>query len=279
MAAASQHQVRAFYADLVTRSAGVADDRLRAAFATVPREQFLPPRPWQVYTRGGYVTTPSDDPVYLYQDTVVAILPERGLNNGQPSLHATCLTALAPQPGETAVHIGIGMGYYTALLTELVGPQGRVEAIEIDADLAKQSERRLAERANVTVHCRSGFTPPIPAADVIYVNAGVTAPSLAWLDALKPAGRLLFPLTPGEGGGGMLLVTHTSTGYAARFVSPVWIIPCVGGQDEGEAECLRLAYDDGHWREVRQLYRDGTVPDDTCWYYGDGWWLSTRELA
>ena len=226
MAAANLDQVRAFYADLVTSSARVDDDRLRAALATVPREQFLPAPPWRIYTQGGYVTTPGDDPVFVYQDNVIAILPDRGLNNGQPTLHATCLAALAPQPGETAVHIGIGMGYYTALLSELVGPQGRVEAIEIDADLAKQAARCLGERKNVAVHCRSGLAPPIPPADVIYVNAGVTAPSLAWLDALKPAGRLLFALTPGTGGGGMLLVTNTSPGYAARFVSPVWIIPC-----------------------------------------------------
>ena len=49
---------------------------------------------------GGYRTTPDPDPVYLYTDDVIGILPERNLNNGQPSLHAALIAAAAPQPGE-----------------------------------------------------------------------------------------------------------------------------------------------------------------------------------
>jgi hypothetical protein len=39
---------------------------------------------------------PSRNPVYLYDDVMVAIIPERHLNNGQPSLHSA-LIASAPQ--------------------------------------------------------------------------------------------------------------------------------------------------------------------------------------
>ena len=52
---------------------------------------------------GGYRATPDPDPVYLYTDDVIGILPERNLNNGQPSLHAALIAAAAPQPGE---HVG-----------------------------------------------------------------------------------------------------------------------------------------------------------------------------
>ena len=45
------------------------------------------------------------------------------INNGQPVLHAVGLSALNPQPGEMAVHIGAGTGYYTAILARLVGPR------------------------------------------------------------------------------------------------------------------------------------------------------------
>ena len=73
---------------------------------------------------GGYRATPDPDPVYLYTDDVIGILPERNLNNGQPSLHAALIAAAAPQPGEHVVHVGAGVGYYTAILAELVGARG-----------------------------------------------------------------------------------------------------------------------------------------------------------
>ena len=43
----------------------VNDDRLVRAFATVPRERFVGPGPWQVITASGYIETPSDDPAFL----------------------------------------------------------------------------------------------------------------------------------------------------------------------------------------------------------------------
>ena len=34
------------------------------------------------------------------------------------------IAAAAPQPGEHVVHVGAGVGYYTAILAELVGRYG-----------------------------------------------------------------------------------------------------------------------------------------------------------
>ena len=64
------------------------------------------------------------------------IVPERSLNNGQPWLHAMLIAAAAPWPGEHVVHIGAGVGYYTAILAHLVGDTERVTAIEFDGGLA-----------------------------------------------------------------------------------------------------------------------------------------------
>ena len=82
---------RRFYAELVVRSAGSANARLVDAFAQVPRERFVGPGPWHVFVGDGYITTPTDDPRFLYQDVLIALAPERNINNGQPSLHARCL--------------------------------------------------------------------------------------------------------------------------------------------------------------------------------------------
>jgi protein-L-isoaspartate O-methyltransferase len=99
---------------------GVGDPRVEAAFAAVAREDFL--GPWHIVRwGGGYPATPDADAVYLYTDDVIGILPERNLNNGQHSLHAALITAATPRPGERVVHVSAGVGYYTAILAELVG--------------------------------------------------------------------------------------------------------------------------------------------------------------
>ena len=76
--------VRRAYAKHVLANADVDDTNLEAAFAAVHREHFLGPGPWPMLRwPSRYVPTPSDDPVYLYQDALVGIIPERSLNNGR----------------------------------------------------------------------------------------------------------------------------------------------------------------------------------------------------
>jgi protein-L-isoaspartate(D-aspartate) O-methyltransferase len=268
---------RSFFANLVTANAGVplGDSRLAAAFGSTPRERFVGPGPWRVFTSVGYINTPSDDPAFLYQDIVIALIEEGQINNGQPALHAYCLAALKVKEGEAVVHIGAGTGYYTAVLARLVGPAGSVFAYEIEEKLAARAKENLAEFPNVTVQLRSGAVGPLPSCNIIYVNAGATAPLDVWLDALRPGGRLLFPLTPAEGPGGMLLVTRGANDtFDARILLPVMFIPCVGARDEETAKKLSEAFKKGTMREVRSLRRR-TPPDKTCWCSGQGWWLST----
>ncbi|MDP6705703.1 MAG: rRNA adenine N-6-methyltransferase family protein [Alphaproteobacteria bacterium] len=270
---------RRFYAELVTTSAKADDARLTEAFASVRREDFLGPGPWRIFTPGGYIDTPSDDPAFLYQDILVGLIEERGLNNGQPSLHAAALDAAAPGSGERVLHIGCGAGYYTAILAELAGQDGQVQALEIDPSLAAEAGANLAAWPQATVSHRSGTTPQLPESDVIYVNAGATAPHQAWLAALRPGGRLIFPLVPGWDLGGILLVRREASGLSARFVSRASFIACDGGQDEGTAERLRDAFRGDDWNEVRSLRLTPEAPDDSCWFAGEGWWLSKRALT
>ena len=51
------------------------------------RGSFVGPGPWKVFAGSNYVETPTDDAAFLYQDVVVALAPERRINNGEPSLH------------------------------------------------------------------------------------------------------------------------------------------------------------------------------------------------
>lgn len=269
--------LRSYYARLIAGKAGTDDPRLIEAFTTIERERFVGPGPWKVNDfLGGYIDTPSDDPVYLYQDVVVALVTERRLNNGEPQLHARCLAALQINGGETAVHIGAGTGYYTAILAHLVGPTGTVIAYEIDQDLAAKAAANLTPWPNVAIKAQSATADSLPLCDIVYVSAGATRPPDAWLDALQPGGRLLFPLTPNVGLGGMLLVKRaTANMFDARFVQPATFIYCEGARDSGEGDELVKAFALGTWRQVKSLHRNAS-PDDSSWYAGDGWWLSTH---
>jgi protein-L-isoaspartate(D-aspartate) O-methyltransferase len=268
---------RAFYADLVTSAAKGRDARVFAAFREVPRERFFGPGPWRIFTvDGGYISTPNDDPVFVYQDTLVALDEARGINNGLPSLHARCLNAVLPRAGETVIHVGGGSGYYSAILAHLVGKDGTVETFEIEPELAARCARNLADRPNVRVRERSALSPPLDPADVIYVCAGLPFVPALWLDALRPGGRLILPLTPGSGWGAMLKVTRHDQGYAAAFFAPAMFIPCVATSEADAIDILTAAFGRGDSEEVRSLRRSPEPPDDSCWLAGEGWWLSTK---
>ena len=138
--------VRRAYARQMLAIANVCNDRLEQVFATVRREDFLGDEPWRI-ARGPAL--PVNDPVYVYQDVVLALAPERGVNNGSPSLHAKMLNDLAVEPGQHIAHIGAGAGYYTAILAELTGRSGRVTAIEFDFPPCRKcprQSRRLEQR-------------------------------------------------------------------------------------------------------------------------------------
>jgi protein-L-isoaspartate(D-aspartate) O-methyltransferase len=267
---------RETFARNVTADAGVHDARLREAFAALPREKFLGTGPWEIARtrRGGYACSESDDPRHVYVDALIALDPAHNVNNGKPSAHAAWIEALDLKPGERVVHIGAGTGYYTAILAELVGPSGHVEAFEIDPALASRARGCLADRANVALRERSGAAGVLPPADAIYVNAGATAPLDLWLDALAPGGRLLFPLTDEGGAGGMLLVTRSkSLGWAAHFVSGAAFIDMSGGRQSQAAKAVRAAFRSGGADAVRSLWRDERREAED-WLRGEGWRLS-----
>src|SRR4030088_2240728 len=137
--------IRAAYARQILAAARIMDNtRLEAALSATRREDFLGAGPWWIRRLRDYVTTPDADPVYLYTDDLVGILPERHLNNGQPSLHAHLIHQASPAAGAHVVHIGTGTGYYTALLAHLAGSSGRIPRIEFETHHPEHAQPNLA---------------------------------------------------------------------------------------------------------------------------------------
>jgi protein-L-isoaspartate(D-aspartate) O-methyltransferase len=277
--------LRRAFAQQVLASVGVSDARLEDAFARVERERYLGPGPWQIVRASGYEPTPDADSAHLYADLLVGIIPERRLNNGMPSYHAHLMAHAAVQPGEHVVHIGAGVGYYTAILAELVGPAGRVSAVEYDADLAQRAAANLAALPNVRVLQGDGFAMAFDAADVIYVNAGTTGPAETWLDSLRDGGRLILPLTarrvtpvdskvPLSCHGAVFRITRDGEAFGATWLSAVGVYPCEGGRDDEAERALDTALRHGGFKDVKRLYRTGKLPADQCWLRSSVWSLA-----
>jgi protein-L-isoaspartate(D-aspartate) O-methyltransferase len=174
-------------------------------------------------------------------------------------------------------------GYYSAILAEIVGREGRVTAIEIDPQLAVRARDNLFPWPQATVVLADGlvFRSEQPA-DAIVVNAGVSDIAMTWLDMLSADnGQLLVPLTNSDGFGGFLLIERHGEArrYPAQFVSLAGIIHCVGGRDAAAEKLLKSAV--ARWRmtNIRSLRRAPDEPDNTCWLAGAGWWLSTASVS
>ena len=278
--------VRRAYAKQVTMRYNTAHPRVEAAFAAVRREAFLGPGPWPLLRFHPYVATPDDDPVYLYQDLLIGLVPERRLNNGEPSGHAMLMAQANPQPGDHVVHIGAAVGYYTAILAHMVGSGGRITAIECEPGLAARLAANFAGQPNVRALPGDGAQTNFDAADIIYVNAGATRPANIWLDRLNDGGRLILPLTSDKGfgenpenipiqrRGAVFRIERRREEFLAKWISAVAIFPCEGARDPGSERALAAAFEKGGWERVTRLYRRGDVPDEQCWLKAPDWALA-----
>lgn len=275
-------EIRRFFGRLMAWASRSDDPRLAEVFARVPREAFLPPGPWQIRLHGDYLTTPDADPAYLYQNAVVALDAANGVNIGEPFLHAAWIGAVAPRPGEAVAHVGAGSGYYTAMLSLLVQPGGRVEAFEIDPARAAMARANLAAFDGVRVHHADATVAPVPPSDLIYVNAGVVAPPAAWLRALRtPAGRdsptanarIILPWRPAEHIGLAIVTTRRGAGFAVAPLMAAWFIPCVGASSTDV--CLRAPDRAEAWSARSAWLTADRIPDESAVaIYRDVWFSS-----
>ncbi|MEW6435809.1 MAG: protein-L-isoaspartate O-methyltransferase [Pseudomonadota bacterium] len=267
-------EVRSFHAKMMAAASNSADERLERIFEMVPREAFLGPGPWRIMGHNlRYLETPSADPVHIHQNVVVALDAAKGINNGEPFLHAAWIGAAAPKAGDTICHIGAGTGYYTALLSLLALPQGSVYAFEIDENLVRRARKYLEPFEGVSVTHGDATVSSLPAADLIYVNAGVVAPPPPWLTALKPGGRMIFPWKPAEGVEFAMLVTRADTSFAVRPLMPVRFIPCIGASDSSQCKRVPSLLEA---QAIRSVWLTGDrKPDETAVAIFPDIWFST----
>jgi protein-L-isoaspartate(D-aspartate) O-methyltransferase len=277
---------RPFYADEIDALADLKTAGLPEALAFVPREQFLRPGPWAVRGENdmrGPRQTKDADPRRVYHNYSIAIDAARMLFNGAPGVVLPAIDALTLRPGHRVLHVGAGLGYYSAVMGHVVGSGGRVLAVEVDEGLAREARDNLASMPWVELLRGDAAAPVAEAFDAIFVSAGVTHPQPAWLDALAVGGRMVLPLTvtmPAMGplGKGFLTLCakNADESFTARPLSMTAIYSGIGLRDESINGQLGQAMMRTPFPTFTRLRRDPHDPGPQCWLHATDFCLAVK---
>lgn len=277
---------RRFYAEELQATSNLTSAALVEALARVPREAFLRPGPWLVVGAGDLFAVPRPtadaDPRHVNHNLSVAIDAGRQLFNGAPGLVALGIEALSISAGSRVLHIGCGLGYYSAIVAHCAGPTGRVLAFEVDEQLACEARANLAPFPTVEVRCGDASGAFDERFDAILCNAGITHPPAGWLDALAPGGRMVVPITasfaPGMplGKGLMVSIAKGPTGdaFEAKLLTFVMIYSAVGIRDETLNARIGEALKRNPMPRLSRLRRDAHDPEPGCWLHCDSFCLA-----
>ena len=114
---------------------------------------------------------------------------------------------LAPRPGERVLEVGPGTGYYAVPLAGWLGPDGRLDVLDLQQEMLDHTARRARE-AGVAVHPRQGDATRLPYDDASF-DAALLVTVLGEIPdqeqalrelrrVLKPAGRLVVGELAGD---------------------------------------------------------------------------------
>jgi len=164
----------------IDRELGPFDPRHLEALIAVPRERFVRP--------GDVERSAADMPLPLDDEGLATI--------SAPHAYLLSFRLLELGPGDSLLEFGAGSGYGAALAAFIVGSEGRVVTVEIDAALFAWARGALADRPNVEVrHADATAAGSAPAgAPKVVATFAVGALPPAWLDALPEGGKLVAPV-------------------------------------------------------------------------------------
>jgi protein-L-isoaspartate(D-aspartate) O-methyltransferase len=198
------------------RRRGIDDERVLAAMAEVPREEFVPP----THRRRAYA------------DSALPI--GAGQTISQPWIVAAICQALSVQGDERVLEVGTGSGYSAAVLARLAA---EVITMERHPELGREAEQLLARLGvtNVEVVVGDGSLglPERAPFEAIGVHATAPVPPARLLSQLAEGGRLVVPIASR---GADILTAYRRRGEELESVviGPCRFVPLIG--DEGYSE-------------------------------------------
>ncbi|HET8954443.1 MAG TPA: protein-L-isoaspartate(D-aspartate) O-methyltransferase [Solirubrobacterales bacterium] len=198
------------------RARGIEDERVLAAMAEVPREEFVPAE-----LRGR-----------AYNDSALPIGEEQTIS--QPWIVAAICQALELRGPELVLEVGTGSGYSAAVLSLLAS---HVVSIERHEALSAGAGRALASLGihNVELVVGDGSlgVPARGPFDAIAVHATAPAPPATLLAQLAEGGRLVVPLAADDADV-LTLYRRRGDRHESEPISPCRFVPLIG--EEGFAE-------------------------------------------
>lgn len=187
------------------------DPSVRTAMLAVDRDRFLPEA-----ARGA---RDADHPLPL----------PAGQTISQPSLVARMLSLLAVRPGQRVLDLGAGSGYVAALLAQLVGPHGRVVALERQGELYARARTVLP--VGIDLRHADGLRGAADAApfDRIHVGCACARVPRALVEQLASDGRMILPVGPLSSDQMLTLVQRQGQDWVTTVHDEVRFVPALPG--------------------------------------------------
>lgn len=211
---ANQRWPRWIQQQLVRR--GIQDERVLAAFAAVPRAEFVAPHQRE------------------YADNDAPLPIGCGQTVSQPYVVARSLEALALRGHERVLDIGTGSGYQAVLLSHLAA---EVYTIEIFQKLYINARLIIERLQKHPVHTRQGDGslgwPAAAPFDAIVGGACAPKVPQALLEQLAPGGRMVLPVGSDAGQVLTCFSKHADGSITKRHLDPVIFVPLLGKQGTG----------------------------------------------
>jgi protein-L-isoaspartate(D-aspartate) O-methyltransferase len=192
------------------RDGGVRDERVLAAMAAVPREEFVLPA----------------DREDAYADRALPIADNQTIS--QPLMVAIIVEALELRAGDLALDIGTGSGYQAAVMAACGARVISVERISELADQAAERLGRLGVDVEVVGTDGSVGLPDRAPFDAIAVGAAAPRLPVALARQLREGGRLVVPIRSGPEGEELTRLRMRGGSWITENLGPCRFVPLIG---------------------------------------------------
>jgi protein-L-isoaspartate(D-aspartate) O-methyltransferase len=203
-------KLRASMVERQLRRRGIGDERVLAAMAGVPREEFVPPA----------------QRARAYSDSALPIGAEQTIS--QPWIVAAICQALELKGDERVLEIGSGSGYSAAVLARLAAETIGIERHRsLAAEARRVLERLGVENVELIVGDGSRGLPERAPFEAIAVHATAPSPPRALLGQLADGGRLVVPIAA-DGADLLTVFRRRGEELLREEIGPCRFVPLIG---------------------------------------------------